>query len=408
MATLCKNCGGSLVFKPEKNKMFCKMCGTYFSVSDIDIKDREILETQKAVSAQKIYGSNDADLMDCNIYTCNHCGGEIIINNTEVSTYCIYCGNPAVVFSRVAKQRRPEAILPFSVSREDAIDIMRMRLKNAFFVPKEIKEFEPDAVRGIYIPYWIVNASHHNASFLSGQVKQGKNYVTRYYERVGECYFKNLTLDASKALSDFISEKLEPFDLTALKPFDENYLAGFYSDMNDLSEQEIVNSANRRCDEMFREEVVRDIPASSVKVLDSAPYTQLNADKIYAMLPAWFITIEYNGSPLTILINGDTGKLVGTFPFDKKKFITLTSIQAVLMSVVFIALSFAFIKVLTFNFSRHHGGDLASDMMRIFMYIFVAVGAVLTSVINRIRKFRNNLRLTMSRQTLKYVKRRQG
>ena len=76
--------------------------------------------------------------------------------------------------------------------------------------------------------------------------------------------------------------------------------------------------------------------------------------------------------------------------------------------MIFVTLSFAFIKVLTFNFSRHHGGDLASDMMRIVMYIFVAVGAVLTGVINRIKKFRNNLRLTMSRQTLKYVKRRQG
>lgn len=408
MATLCKNCGGSLVFNPGKNKMFCKMCGTYFSVSDVDIKDREILETQKAVSAQKVYGSDDKSFMDCNIYTCNHCGGEIIINNTEVSTYCIYCGNPAVVFSRVAKQRRPEFILPFSVTREDAIDIMRMRLNNAFFVPKEIKEFKPDAVRGIYIPYWIVNASHHNAAFLSGQVKQGKNTVTKYYERVGECDFKNMTLDASRTLSDFITEKLEPFDLTALKPFDENYLAGFYSDMNDLSEQEIVNSANRRCDEMFREEVIRDVHARSVKVIDSAPYTQLNEDKIYAMLPAWFITIEYNGSPLTILINGDTGKLVGTFPFDKKKFITLTAVQSVLLSAVFITLAYAFISAMCFNFTRHHGGDLASDLMRIFIYIAAAVGAVLIGVVNRIKKFRRNLQLTMSRQTLKYVKRRQG
>ena len=408
MATLCKNCGGSLVFNPERNKMFCKMCGTYFAVSDVDIKDRENLEKQKAVSARKIYGSDDPSLMDCNVYTCNHCGGEIIVNSTEVSTYCIYCGNPAVVFSRVAKQKRPEFILPFSVTRENAIDIMRARLQNAFFVPKEIKEFKPDAVRGIYIPYWIVNASHHNAAFLSGQVKQGKNTVTKYYERVGECDFKNMTLDASKALSDFITEKLEPFDLTALKPFDENYLSGFYSDMNDLSEQEIVNSANRRCDEMFREEVIRDVPASSVRVIDSAPYTQIDDDKIYVMLPAWFITIEYNGSPLTILINGDNGKLVGTFPFDKKKFITLTAVQAVLMSLLFVFIAYWMIRVLCFNFMRHNGGDLASDMMRIFIYVCAAIGAVLTGVINRIKRFRENLRLTMSRQTLKYVKRRQG
>ncbi len=408
MATLCKNCGGTLVFNPEKNRMFCKMCGAFFNVSDIDIKDREILEKQKAVSAQKIYGSNDSDLMDCNIYTCNHCGGEIVVNDTEVSTYCIYCGNPAVVFSRVAKHRRPEFILPFSVSKQNAIDIMRARLSDAFFVPKEIKEFKPDAVRGIYIPYWIVNASHHNAAFLVGEVQEGKYSHTRYFERAGECDFKNLTVDASKTLSDFITEKLEPFDLTALKPFDENYLAGFYSDMNDLSEQEIVNSANRRCDDMFRSEVIRDVPASSVRVIDSAPYTQLNEDKVYVMLPAWFITIEYNGSPLTILINGDNGKLVGTFPFDKKKFITLTAVQSVLLSPVFIIFAFALLRGLVFDFSRYNGGNLGPDLMRIIMYCSFGVGAVLAGVINRIKRFRNNLRLTMSRQALRYVKRRQG
>ena len=407
MATLCKNCGGSLVFNPGKNKMFCKMCGTYFDVTDVDIKDREQLQKKKAVSAQKVYGSDDPSFMDCNIYTCNHCGGEIIITDTEVSTYCIYCGNPAVVFSRVAKRKRPEFILPFSVTRDDAIDILRMRLNNAFFVPKKIKEFNPDSVRGIYIPYWIVNANHHNAAFVTGQVKRGKHTYTEYFERAGTVEFKNLTLDASKMLSDFLTEKLEPFDLTALKPFDENYLAGFYSDMNDLSEQEIVNSANRRCDEMFRTEVLRDISASSVRVVDSAPYTELNEDKIYVMLPAWFITIDYEGTPLTILINGDTGKLVGTFPFDKKKFISLTAAQSVLLSAIFIAIAYVFIRAMVFSVA-YMRGDFATDFLRLIFYAALPVGAVLTGAINRIKKFRYNLHLTSSRQTLRYVRRRQG
>ena len=314
MASLCKNCGGSLVFDPDKKRMFCKMCGTSFDVSQVDIKDRELLENIEAVSADKVYGSNDPGFMDCNIYTCSHCGGEIIVNDTEVSTYCIYCGNPAVVLSRVAKQRRPEFILPFSISRETAINIIKTRLKNGFFIPKEIKNFKPDAVRGIYIP------------FLEGQVKQGKNTVTKYYERAGETIFKNMTIDASRTLSNLITEKLEPYDLTSLVLFNENYLAGFYADMSDLSDQEIANHANRRADEMFREEVALDVPAMAVKAVDSAPYTLINEDKVYAMFPAWFFTMEYDGKPLTILINGDNGKVVGTFPFDKKKFVFLTSL----------------------------------------------------------------------------------
>ena len=53
-------------------------------------------------------------------------------------------------------------------------------------------------------------------------------------------------------------------------------------------------------------------------------------------------------------------------------------------------------------------GDAAADFVRIVFYAALPIGAVLTGAINRIKKFRYNLHLTTSRQTLRYVKRRQG
>lgn len=390
MASLCQNCGGPLIYDPIKEKLFCKMCGTHFDVRDVDVKDRTEYEEQ---------------YMDCNIYVCDHCGGEIIVNDTEVSTYCIYCGNPAVVFSRVAKQRRPEFILPFSVSQEQAVKILQMRIKAGFFVPYKIKHFKPESVRGIYIPYWIVNAEHYNASFLSGTVtNDNDNTETMYFERTGKATFKNLLLDASKALNDYTSEKLEPFDLTALQPFNEHYLAGFYSDMNDLTEQEIINAANRRSDDMFRQAVVSEVHARNVRLIDSYPYTEINDDRVYVMLPCWFITMQYNGEPLTVLINGDTGKAVGTFPFDKKRFLSLTILTAAVLSV---ALSYALYHVICYLIYSMNS-DLASDILQFLVYAFAGISAAVAGVINRFKRFRSTLQLTKSSQTLHYVRRRQG
>ena len=65
MATLCKNCGGPLIFKPEINRMFCNHCGTDFAVSDVEITDRELLEEIKALSAKEVYGVDSEEFYDC-------------------------------------------------------------------------------------------------------------------------------------------------------------------------------------------------------------------------------------------------------------------------------------------------------------------------------------------------------
>lgn len=410
MATLCKNCGGPLIFKPEINRMFCNHCGTSFDVNDIEITDRELLEQIKALPVKEVYGSDDRDTMDVNIYTCNQCGAEVIVNNTEVSTYCMYCGNPTVVFNRVAKQKRPEFILPFSISKEMAVSNIRSVLGRGFFVPDDIKNFKPDMVRGIYIPYWIVNATHHNAVFLKGDVRDGKNSSTKYFERAGDCSFRNLPLDASRMLNDYTSEKLEPFDFKALKPFDENYLQGFYSDMSDVSDSELKIAANRRADQMFREEVLYELMAENKSVVDSAPYTEVSSDKVYVMLPAWFITLDYQGEPLTILVNGDTGKVVCTLPFDKKKFVTLTVLEAIALGLIFAVVTFIFLSVFSFMLHGHHSGSFRTNgrLLELLIPAFAGLAAAFKGAMSRIKRFRENLHLTKSAQTHRYVKRRQG
>lgn len=37
------------------------------------------------------------------------------------------------------------------------------------------------------------------------------------------------------------------------------------------------------------------------------------------LLPAWFVVFHHDGESYTIMVNGQTGKVVGAVPFDKKK-----------------------------------------------------------------------------------------
>ena len=39
----------------------------------------------------------------------------------------------------------------------------------------------------------------------------------------------------------------------------------------------------------------------------------------YAMVPVWILTTRYNDKPYTFMMNGQTGKVVGSLPYDATK-----------------------------------------------------------------------------------------
>ena len=404
MATLCKNCSHALVFDPDSQMMVCAACGSKFRPEDVQAEAKNYRQDLKAESLQEIYGTKDEQLMDCYVYSCSECGGEIIINGTEASTTCIYCGNSNVVFSRISRQMCPECIMPFSISKETALANVRARLNKGIFVPNAIKHFSVDSVRGIYIPYWIVNAYYTDAVVVQGQVKSGKNSVTRYFGRAGKIHIRNLPLDASTTLSDESSSRLEPYYLKRLKPFDEDYLAGFYSNVSDVTYSDLRKAALLRGKAYFEEEAMASVSASSKKVISSFPSLKLENDMIYAMLPAWFITFDYKGKHNTILVNGDTGKVVCGLPWNKKLFYGLLIGTGIILTIVFFI---AFKNTLPFFFAGRSRGS-SDGRGKLIAALVVGIIALFTTGIRKVIKVVKNIKLTQAKSIFNFTKKRQG
>ena len=196
MATLCKNCSHALVFDPVSQMMFCSSCGSEFKPEEVESEAKPYRQDLNPESASGVYNSNEEEFMDCYVYSCSECGGEIIINGTEASTTCVFCGNPNVVFSRIAKQKKPEFIMPFRITRSEAVMRARDTIKKGTFVPRAIKNFSIDCCRGIYLPYWIVNATYYDTMIFEGTVTEDKKNVKRYFGRTGNLKFKDLPVDA--------------------------------------------------------------------------------------------------------------------------------------------------------------------------------------------------------------------
>ena len=404
MATLCKNCGHALVFNPKTQLLECGACGGAFRPEAVQADAKEFREDLKAESANEVYNSDEEKLMDCYVYSCSECGGEIIINGTEASTTCIYCGNPNVVFNRIAKQKQPEYIMPFRVTKESAVNFARRKINEGAFVPKAIKNFSVDCCRGIYLPYWIINARYYDTMIIEGKIREDDRSVTKYFGRKGFLDFKELPVDATKALSDSSSSKLEPFDLSHLKPFDEDYLAGFYSNVTDVTYRDLRSAATERGREFFAEAAMNSVSASGKKVISSYPSVDVKPDMKYVMLPAWFITFDYKGMHHTILVNGDTGKVVCALPWKKALFYAILVAIAIGAAV----LSFFVFKYLLLAMFSDSDSDSSEGMLRGILIIIGGIIALFTTGIRKVMRVMDNIRLTQDKAMFNFTKKRQG
>ena len=144
---------------------------------------------------------------------------------------------------------------------------------------------------------------------------------TSYYEchREGEAEFSRIPADGSKKMDDDFMDAIEPFDYEDLQPFTTAYLTGFLADKYDVPADDCLDRINERVEKSISEEVAQTMGTfSSFSVTDNA-VTRTGGDVKYALAPVWILTTRYEDKPYTFMMNGQTGKLVGRLPIDKKK-----------------------------------------------------------------------------------------
>lgn len=425
MATLCKNCAAPLVFDPATQRVVCRSCGSSFTAEEVESEVKAFAEDKRAVDASEIYGvkseedeilGNDVkeEFIDCYIYTCSSCGGEITINGTEVSTKCIYCGSPSVVFNRISKEKAPEFIMPFQITKEKAVELIKAQFSKGLFIPKEVKNFEPSAVHGIYVPYWLVDARHAEANMYSARFKKDRySYETRYFGRSGNIIVQNLPVDGSQMLSPKITQRLEPFDFSDMKNFDEDYLLGFYSNTSDITNVQLDEIVAKRCHEEFNNEAMKSFGGSGKRLAGTRQLDLIDRDVRYAMLPVWFVTYKYRGFQNTVLVNGQTGKVVCGAPWNEKLFWFFTVMLAIILSVLFIA-ALRFWIVPTFfsdpyEYSRSYRYNSSRrDPRTIVLALMVVLTIALFTVGYRfLSKAVKQLRLSQSASLFFFTKKRQ-
>ena len=69
-------------------------------------------------------------------YSCPSCGAELLCDESTAATSCPYCGNPTVVPGQFSGTLKPDFVLPFRLSKEDAVKALKEHYKGKIFLPK--------------------------------------------------------------------------------------------------------------------------------------------------------------------------------------------------------------------------------------------------------------------------------
>ena len=350
----CPCCDGAIEFNSNIQKMKCPYCDSEFEVDTLREYD-EILKEQHEdymewdSSAGGEWQSGETDGL--RTYCCNSCAGEIVADETTGATECPFCGNPVVMTGHFSGSLKPDLVIPFKLDKKAAMEALRKHYSKKPLLPKVFKdENRVNEIKGIYVPFWLFDTDangfvRYNATRVRHWADSSYNYTeTSHYRviRAGKIGFENVPVDGSSKMDDVLMESIEPFDISEGVDFNTAYLSGFFADKYDVDAESSINRANERIRHSTEDAFASTVIGYTSVIPTSTNIGLNNGRARYALYPVWVLNTRWNDKNYTFAMNGQTGKLVGDLPMDKRAFFKWLVGIAGAVSAVCFGLSYLF------------------------------------------------------------------
>ncbi|MHA7617255.1 TFIIB-type zinc ribbon-containing protein [Cellulosimicrobium cellulans] len=326
--TRCDACGSQLAYAPGTQHLRCVACGGTVDIVHAagDAVDEHSFDAWAAAQ-----GGVRAGLLDARTLVCDGCGATT--QGTDLSVACRFCGGHLVVAAEADGLVQPEAVVPFGVEQAQAREAFRRWVRSRWFAPGELKKVgDTESLHGSYVPHWTFDA--RTSSAYTGQrgdayyvtVKQGDQerqerrvswtHVAGHVERD----FDDVLVPASSQVAERDLARLGPWPLAQAVPFRAEYLAGFAAARYEVEPPVGLERAQQQMAPVIRRDVERDIGGDEQRV---ASVRTAYADVMFklVLLPLWVATYVYAGRQWQVMVNANTGQVVGRRPYSVGKIV---------------------------------------------------------------------------------------
>lgn len=337
----CTGCGAELRFAPGTTTLACAHCGASNSLPELPDTAHE-LDFESALRTLDV----SAQTVERLSITCSSCGATAEFPDNTTAATCCHCGTPIVATGASTRHIKPNAILPFAITTDQARAIFDRWVRSRWFAPSDLRRLAilEGRLAGVYLPFWTFDC--HATTRYTGQrgeyyyvtvpyttTVNGRTVVrhrterrTRWYPASGTVTdrFNDILISAGSSLNPAKLAKLEPWDLRATVAYADQYLSGFRAESYRIGLAQGFSHAREATVPAIHRTIRADIGGDTQRII-RAESDYANITFKLLLLPVWLCAYRYRQRIFQIMVNARTGELVGDRPWSAWKIAALVT-----------------------------------------------------------------------------------
>lgn len=344
----CGRCGATdVIYRPDTGTLMCEFCRFEWQEARLDEAmglSEGIADLRgRTVSTAAVDITDDETLMT---YKCDGCGAEVVVDTARsLQARCHWCKHVLSINNRIPNGAVPDGILPFSVTREQAMESIQAFVdrRRTFAHPEFARTFRPENVMGVYIPYMTVDGRvtarlDGVGEIGRGRVKVGENSYEYKVDAYAVARELDLEIDdvivetsASKAdihateSTNNIINSILPFDVKNIVRFSASFLGDQYT--SERRDMDVDHADDAAYSHMLT--IARGASVSSVRQYDRGVRWEQEQLSVQGtrwtsvLLPVWLYGFEEKGRHGSVThylaVNGRTRATMGSVPINASK-----------------------------------------------------------------------------------------
>ena len=340
----CENCGGNMIFDIKSQSLKCPYCETEVKIDNSgDVLEYDFSNVSR-LEAQSDWNE------EAEVIKCESCGAETVVDRQSTAIHCSYCGSSHVLKTKQSAGIKPEGVLPFKIDKHQAMEEMSRWMKRRWLAPNDLKLlYQSDKLQAVYVPYWTYDAQTYSTYTGQGgryyyetrEVNGKKETIQkiRWYPVNGQLheFFDDVLVNASAHYSDQIMSGVEPYNTDRIEPYKPEYLSGYLAERYYLGVSEGFSCANQKMVRELESMAHHEIMCRFDTARNVVVRTQYqNVTFKHVLLPIWCANYDYKGKNYQYIINGETGRVHGTYPYSLVKITVLIILGALALYLFFV------------------------------------------------------------------------
>ena len=327
---VCPRCAGQMRYEPDRTSVACAYCGQSLPIVSALGSQRRVPDDDFVVAMATSKGHTAPT--GARGYRCQGCQASLLAAG-EISTHCPYCGSSHVIEVDAGAAIAPEGLIPFAIERGDAQSRFRR------WLDQQLRE-DPShvtRVRGLYLPMWTFDLmgevgwrsreSGDQNGFdglslpwgnggLSADLREQLSGTTTPSEGSHYVLADNVVVPATFGIPYTLREVYDRFELGAVVPYAPSYLADWPAQIQQTTVADASLVARRRVLDETRAAVNWQAQGGTGSTSEVTTFPRSLSVQAYKLLlvPVWVANYRLGESTYTVVINGQTGDVIGEKP----------------------------------------------------------------------------------------------